>query len=96
MLMTCLKYLSFCPCPRCFVSKPKLHLLGSASDSRVRQNHRRLDSQFRRQRVERARHAIYVDGVNTSSSRIDDILGDRSLVPTRVCSFYLIFLTFLK
>jgi hypothetical protein len=84
--MTCLKYLSLFPCPRCLVTKPKVHLLGSASDGRVRRNHRRVDNEHRRQRVERARRAIYVKGVNISSHKIDEILGEGSLVPTRVCS----------
>ena len=90
--MTCLKYLSTCPCPRCLVLKSKIHKLGMKSDTRDRQKLVRVDSETRRNKVEIARTLIFQKGLVITSNQIKDILDGGSLTLTRVC--LLLYLTF--
>jgi hypothetical protein len=83
--MSCLKYLSICPCPRCLVLKTKIHKLGMKSDTRDRQKLVRVDSETRRDVVELARKLLFQKGLAISSDRIKDILYEGSLTVTRVC-----------
>lgn len=82
MLMTCLKFLAKCLCPRCEVLKTKVHLLGSKSDDRAR-NRLRVDSVARRINIDFARKAIYEVGKGVKSVFIDRIL-EKSESPNRV------------
>ena len=43
-----------------------------------------MDNDTRKCRVEHARKAIYVKGKPITSKHVDNVLGDESLVPTRV------------
>ena len=51
----------------------------------------RTDSDVRKRRVKRAQKAMYVKGKPITSKYIDNLLGDESLVPTRVCPIPLIY-----
>lgn len=51
----------------------------------------RTDNNTRKRQVERARKAIYVKGKPIGSKHVDKVLGDVSLVPTRVCPIPFIF-----
>lgn len=53
---------------------------------RARQQLLRVDSESRRQKIEKARRLIF-DGVNVTSQKIQDILGQDALVPTQVCPY---------
>jgi hypothetical protein len=87
MLMACLRYLSLCPCPRCLVLKSRIPMIGSKTDSKQRISLARVDSAGRRKKIEIARKLMFEEGVNITSSKIDNILRPTSLVPTRAC-FY--------
>ena len=89
MLMTCLKYLSTCPCPRCLLLKSKIPGIGSKSDTRDRLKLVRVDSESRHHRVESARRLLFEKGVNITSTQIKNILDEESLTPTRVCFKFL-------
>lgn len=89
MLMTCLKYLSTCPCPRCLLPKLKISRIGSKSDTQDRLKLVRFDSENRRNAVDSARRLLFNNGVNVTSTRIKDILDEDSLTPTRVCVIFL-------
>ena len=94
MLMTCLKYLSSCPCPRCLLLRTKISRIGSKSDMRDRLKLVRVDSDTRRNTVDLARKLLFEKGVNITSTRIKDILEKGSLTLTRVCiKFGSLFLT---
>ncbi len=72
-----------CPCPRCFITKEKLDLLGQKRDDKVRiRNFRKylLDG------VMVARRAIYTLARAIDGSVIDKILKPTSHVPTLVSS----------
>jgi hypothetical protein len=43
-----------------------------------------MDNDTRKRRVERAQKAIYVKGKPITSKHVNNVLGDESLVPTRV------------
>lgn len=64
--------------------------MGTAIDKRRRQTMARTDSEHRVRVVESAREFIYEQGYTVNSDKVDKLLGDESLVPTRV--FYLSFL----
>jgi hypothetical protein len=83
VLKACIKYLALCPCPICLVEKSKIHLLGSKSDMRTRQDLLRIDSKSRRAKIDRARRLIF-QGVNATSKKIERVLGSEALIPTRV------------
>jgi hypothetical protein len=84
ILMSCLKYLSLCPCPICLVKKYKIYLLGSKSDMQTRQDLLRVDNESRRANVEKARRLIF-KGVNVTSKKLEHFLGPLCLIPTQVC-----------
>src|SRR6202789_587719 len=84
MLMTCLKYLSTCPCPRCLLPRSKIPRIGSKTDTRDRLKLVRVDSESRRNAVDSARRLLFENGVNITSNRIKIILDEESLTLTRV------------
>ena len=83
--MTCLKYLSTCPCPRCLLENSKIHRIGSKSDTRDRLKLIRVDSESRRNAVDAARRLIFEKGIDVASDRLKYFLEGESLTPTRVC-----------
>ena len=66
--------------------------LGTELDMQKRQSIEgiRTDDDARKRRVERARKAIYVKGKPIASKHVNNLLGDESLVPTRVSPIHLI------
>ena len=84
MLMTCLRYLALCPCPRCLLLKSRISLISSKTDHQQRFKLMRVDSHARRVKIELARRLLFEQGVNITSKRIDTLLQSQSLVPTRV------------
>ena len=85
--MTCLKYLSTCACPRCLLTRSKIHRIGSRSDTRDRLKLICVDSEGRRSAVDAARRLIFEKGVDVASDRLKYFLDGESLTPTRVCFF---------
>ena len=86
MLMTCLRYLAACPCPRCLLLKSKIPRIGSNTDQIQRLKLACVDSNARRGKIEIARRFMFEQGINVTSKRLDALLQDQSLVPTRVSS----------
>ena len=58
--------------------------MGSKLDMRWRKAIR-LDTPIRRIELETARKIIFQNGVPIDSKRVDKVLGNHSLTPTRVC-----------
>jgi hypothetical protein len=92
-LLACIKNLGAFPCPWCLIAKVEIPVLGTELDMQRRQCAQGIctDNNSQKHRVERARKAIYVKGKPIMSKQVDDLLGDRSLVPTRVCLIHLIY-----
>jgi hypothetical protein len=86
MLLACIKNLGTFPCPRCLITKAEIPALSTELDMQKRQSAEgiRTDNDTRKRRVERARKAIYIKGKPITSKHVDNVLGDESLVPTRV------------
>lgn len=82
--MTCLRFLSLCPCPRCLLPKSRIPMIGSKSDTKQRIQLMRADSEDRQHKIEQARKLMFVGGINITSEQIERILRPTSLVPTRV------------
>ncbi|KIJ06917.1 hypothetical protein PAXINDRAFT_19881 [Paxillus involutus ATCC 200175] len=82
VLLTCLKFLGHCPCPRCLVEKDRIDCLGSKSDRHQRNDSIRVDNQQRWNWIEIARQKIFNFGRSVISKAVENLLGARSLVPT--------------
>lgn len=82
--MTCLRFLSLCPCPRCLLLKTQIPMIGSKTDTKQRIRLARVDSEDRQEKIELARKLMFEGGVNITSEKIERLLRPTSLVPTRV------------
>ena len=89
VLMSCIKFLAKCMCPRCESLKSKIPQVGSKTDMRSRLKLTRLDNDARQYDIELVRKMMFEKGINITSVKIDRILGPTSSVPTRVCVFSL-------
>jgi hypothetical protein len=85
VLMSCIKFLGSCLCPRCTSLKTKVPMVGSKTDMRNRVKLARFDSEARQFDIELARKLMFKSGVNITSKKITRILDPTSAVPTRVC-----------
>ncbi|KAH9912562.1 uncharacterized protein B0H18DRAFT_1088384 [Fomitopsis serialis] len=83
ILLACTRYLAQCPCPRCYVKKSDLRLMGTSRDMKQRRNHIRVDTEPIQYDINATRSWIFEDGYSASSKRIDKVLGPRSLLPIR-------------
>ncbi|KAH9835781.1 uncharacterized protein C8Q71DRAFT_709596 [Rhodofomes roseus] len=83
ILLACIRYLAECPCPRCYVRKENIHLMGTARDMQQRAKHMRFDTEPIQFDIELTRRWIFQDGVPPNSKRITKVLGARSLLPIR-------------
>ncbi|KAI0682109.1 hypothetical protein C8T65DRAFT_597538 [Cerioporus squamosus] len=82
ILLTCLKYLAKCPCPRCKIPKDKLIEMGTRADD-YRRNKTRVDDNDVNWCITLARKWIFENGMPLTSVYLDRILGPLSLTPTR-------------
>lgn len=80
--------LSSCPCPRCLVSKSRVHLLGTKLDMAARSNQPRTDDEKTQEAILKARRLIYEKGKVKKSTSVLPLLEPKSLVPTQVFLFY--------
>ena len=78
-----IKFLGTMLCPRCFIEKDEVYMMGTTVDMQHRAKSR-VDSTIRQGRVETARKLIFQHGFAVSGKPIDQALGEQSLVPTRV------------
>lgn len=90
--MACLRYLSLCPCPHCLLLKSRIPMVGTKTDTKQRINLARVDSEDRRNKIDITRKLMFEDGLNITSSKIENLLRPTSLVPTRVCFCIIIWL----
>jgi hypothetical protein len=88
MLMACLRYLAMCPCPRCLLLKSQIPMIGTKTDTKRRITLARVDNENCQEKIEVARKLMFEGGVNITSEKIERLLRPTSLVPTRVCFFY--------
>ena len=86
ILLACIRYLAECPCPRCFVKKSDMRLMGTVRDMKRRQTQRREDTEPVQYDINKTRSWIFEDGIAPNSTLINKVLASRSLVPLQVSS----------
>lgn len=84
ILLTCMKFLGRCPCPRCFVEKDNIDRLGNKHDRWLRTHKYRVDNHQRRNWIELVCEMIFIQGRSVISQAVEGLIGTTSLVPTRV------------
>jgi len=79
------------PCPRCEIQRDKIREFATPDDMEIRRTQARCDDEDRQKKVEKACEFIYEKGYVVSSSHVEDLLKEESLVPTEAClfSFYI-------
>lgn len=88
VLLACIKHLGSMPCPRCLVPKDHIRDIGKKVDMSRRDRLARVDDDRRKRKVEAARRFIYEQGKRPNSKAVTNILGSKSLTPTRVRSLH--------
>ena len=83
MLLSSIRLLGNLPCPRCLIKKKEISEVGTPRDLERRQE-LHLDNKDRQKRIEKARLQMFAKGIPVTSKKIEDLLGEKSLVPTRV------------
>ena len=84
ILLTCMKFLRNCPCPRCLITKDKIRKLGMKIDRWVRDKKAHVDDVARCWSIEGAHKAMFDLGHSIASKAVEGAIGAKSLVPTWV------------
>ena len=79
------------PCPRCEIKKEFIAGLGTHVDNQ-RRAHEQVDDESRQKKIEKARQSIFEKGARVSGTTVENILQDKSFVPTRVCDRFIVML----
>ncbi|CUA77715.1 putative ubiquitin carboxyl-terminal hydrolase FAF-Y [Rhizoctonia solani] len=83
VLLTTIRNMGKCACPRCLMPKFKFKFVGQQNDIKFRTNHPRIDNEDRQCRIESARTLIYSNGKKLNSKFVEQLLEPQSLVPTK-------------
>jgi hypothetical protein len=90
-MITTIRNLGGCPCPRCLMPLKMAHELGTPRDRWWRQYRQRSDDLERQKKVQKARKAVYSGMVAIDNKKhVENLLKPESLVLTEV-SLRLIF-----
>ncbi|KAI0366150.1 hypothetical protein BV20DRAFT_1038521 [Pilatotrama ljubarskyi] len=84
VLLTAIKNLGKCPCPRCLVTKAQIPASGTKPDIALRKNHERLDSDALQYDIRRARDWMFTKGYSPTSAYVQRLLDSRSLTPMQM------------
>lgn len=84
VLLATIKNIGTAPCPRCEIKKDDISAMGTKADMDRRIMHKRQDTPFWHQTVEKVRIWIFEKGIRISGSAVDRALKQYSWVPTRV------------
>ena len=85
ILVTCIKFLGVCLCPRCLAKKVAVENMGTPANMEIRRLQIRVDDQSRKDKIAKARKLIFRDGVSVNGVRVQSVLADESLVAVNVC-----------
>lgn len=84
VLMTTIRSMGNCPCPRCTIKLSDVYLIGTKTDRKQRTKLQRVDDEKRQDAIRRSRQAIYKLNDPVDSAYVERQLKDSSLVPTSV------------
>lgn len=90
VILTGIKNMGQCLCPRCLTKKDEVPLMGSRLDMKRRIRRMRKDDRIHLREIDDARALIFQLGAPVDGTRVKAILNDESLVPTRVSFLILI------
>ena len=83
VLLSCIRFLGECLCPRCLVKKADVPQMGKPTDMFTRQAYPRVNDCGYQSLINKARKHIF-KGKSISSKVVEDLLKDHSWVPIRV------------
>ncbi|KAF6743073.1 hypothetical protein DFP72DRAFT_829097 [Ephemerocybe angulata] len=83
VLLACIKFLAFCPCPRCLIRKAQIPMLGTAADDHIRATQPRFDNEQDQYDIKSIRKQVYLKGVSLASKTVKAVLGRKSWTPIR-------------
>ncbi|TBU38655.1 hypothetical protein BD309DRAFT_1083909 [Dichomitus squalens] len=72
-----------CPCPRCEVTFDDIPQMGEDADRDIRNMQARTRSNSLQEKVLDARNLVYEEGFVVNSKRVEELLQNKSLVPTK-------------
>ena len=87
VLLSCIKHLGGCLCPRCLVKKADVPQMGKPSDMLTRMTDIRTNDKAYQALINKAQRLIFQHGKKITGKGVSDLLKDQSLVPTRVTYF---------
>lgn len=88
VLLSSIRNMGSCPCPRCLVPKTSTDQLGTKSDQHQRVTLARKDNPQYRVKISSARDIIYKQNRTVDSNFVDNLLKPESLVPIEVLMFF--------
>ena len=86
-LLATIRNLGRCPCPQCEIQKVHVGGLGTTVDWQ-RRNHEQTDTLSWIGRIDLACKFIFEKGASVMSTRVENILKERSEVPTHVSKIF--------
>jgi hypothetical protein len=87
VLLATIRNLGQCLCPRCEIQKVHVSGLRTTVDQQCR-DHERTDTPLRIAWIDAACKVIFDKGAGITSTRVENILKERSEVPTHVSEMY--------
>lgn len=88
VLLSSIRNMGRCPCPRCLIPKDHLHRVGTELDKSQRSTLARVDNKIYRETIATAHAKIYEGNWAVDSAPIENLLQEHSLVPTKVFVFF--------
>ncbi|KIJ50228.1 hypothetical protein M422DRAFT_245470 [Sphaerobolus stellatus SS14] len=82
VLLATIRDQRLCLCPRCYITKDKVHEMGMVRDMNNREKNVRKDDHPRRYDIQKAHSLIYEKGVPVNGAAVESILKPLSRVPT--------------
>ncbi|EGO18986.1 hypothetical protein SERLADRAFT_443529 [Serpula lacrymans var. lacrymans S7.9] len=82
VLLTSIRNLGACPCPRCLIPKDCIPGMGTKQDMRQRKTLARVNNSQYQRKVDIARSLIYEKNHAVNSNAVERLLKEESLVPT--------------
>ncbi|KIM67436.1 hypothetical protein SCLCIDRAFT_46324, partial [Scleroderma citrinum Foug A] len=82
VLLASICNLGQCPCPRCTIPMSRVHNLGMSRDKTERVTLAHVDDCVRQSKIQSARTHIYDFTLGVTSTAVESLLKDQSLVPT--------------
>lgn len=82
VMLSSIRDLGGCPCPRCLIPISRIYRMGMVQDMKERKTLARVNDDDRRRKIERARDIIYRQNYAVDNANVEAILKPQSLVPT--------------